>query len=173
MNQRNDYLTWEEYFMGVAILSSQRSKDPNTQVGAVIVKDNYILSIGYNGAPKGFDDVSFPWDRSGEPLNTKYPFVCHAELNAISNFPGNKEALVGATLYVTLFPCNECAKLVIQNGIKKVVYLEDKYKDTDGVKAAKLMFKKCGVDFEQYGQQDENEKENEKVITLRIKRGDK
>ena len=167
MNQRKDYLSWEEYFMGLALLSAQRSKDPNTQVGAAIVKNNHILSIGYNGAPNGFEDNVFPWARSGETLNTKYPFVCHAELNAISNFPGNKQDLVGATLYVTLFPCNECAKLVIQNGIKRVVYLEDKYKDSEGVKAAKIMFKTCGVEFEQYGIKDDK-KEHDRVITLNL-----
>ena len=117
--QRLDYLSWDEYFMGVAELSAMRSKDPSTQVGACIVSaDNRILSIGYNGAPNGFEDKYFPWDREGEFLNTKYPFVCHAELNAISNFRGNKKDLEGAKLYVTLFPCNECTKLIIQNGIK-------------------------------------------------------
>ena len=107
--QRLDYLDWDEYFMGIARLSAERSKDPSTQVGAGIVSsDNRILSIGYNGAPNGFEDKYFPWDREGEFLNTKYPFVCHAELNAISNFRGNKKDLEGAKLYVTLFPCNEC-----------------------------------------------------------------
>ena len=126
--QRTDYLTWDEYFMGIAYLSSLRSKDPSTQVGACIVsEDNRILSIGYNGAPNGFEDKCFPWDREGEFLDTKYPFVCHAELNAISNFRGNKKDLEGAKLYVTLFPCNECTKLVVQNGIKEIIYLSDKY----------------------------------------------
>ena len=161
--QRKDYLTWDEYFMGVAKLSSLRSKDPSTQVGACIVSaDNRILSIGYNGAPNGFEDKYFPWDREGEFLNTKYPFVCHAELNAISNFRGNKKDLLGAKLYVTLFPCNECTKLVIQSGIKEVIYLSDKYKDTDGTKASKLMLEKCGVKMIEYPQ------EKRKTLTLEL-----
>ena len=161
--QRNDYLDWDEYFMGIAILSSMRSKDPSTQVGACIVsRDNRILSIGYNGAPNGFEDKYFPWDREGSALETKYPFVCHAELNAISNFRGNKQDLVGAKLYVTLFPCNECTKLVIQNGIKEVIYLSDKYAHTDGVCASKIMLNKCDVKFTEYP------KEKRKVLKLHI-----
>ena len=144
--QRKDYLTWDEYFMGIAILSSYRSKDPSTQVGACIVsKDNRILSIGYNGTPNGFEDDIFPWDREGEYLDTKYPYVCHAELNAISNFRGNTKDLEDAKMYVTLFPCNECTKLIIQNGIKEIIYLSNKYKDTDGVKASVMMMEKCHV----------------------------
>lgn len=159
--QRKDYITWDEYFMGVALLSSYRSKDPSTQVGACIVsKDNRILSIGYNGTPNGFDDEYFPWDREGEFLNTKYAYVCHAELNAISNFRGNKKDLEDAKIYVTLFPCNECTKLIIQNGIKEIIYLSDKYKNTDGVKAAKMMLKKCQVKTIEY---PNNKK---KVLTL-------
>ena len=162
--QRKDYLTWDEYFMGIAELSALRSKDPNTQVGACIVsKDNRILSIGYNGAPNGFEDKYFPWAREGDYLKTKYPFVCHAELNAISNFRGNKKDLEGAKLYVTLFPCNECTKLVIQNGIKEIIYLSDKYKETDSVKASKIMLKKCGVKITEYPQ------EKRKKLTLEIK----
>ena len=149
--QRNDYLTWDEYFMGVAVLSSKRSKDPSTQVGACIVSsDNRILSIGYNGAPNGFEDVYFPWDRTGENLNTKYPYVCHAELNAISNYRGNKKDFEKAKLYVTLFPCNECAKLVIQNGIKEIIYLSNKYDNTDSVKASKKLFDTCGVSYKEF-----------------------
>ena len=162
--QRSDYLTWDEYFMGIAVLSSLRSKDPSTQVGACIVsKDNRILSIGYNGAPNGFEDKYFPWDREGDFLNTKYPFVCHAELNAISNFRGNKKDLEGAKLYVTLFPCNECTKLVIQNGIKEIIYLSDKYKDTDGVKASKIMLNECDVRMLEYP------KEKRKELVLNLK----
>ena len=120
--KRNDYLSWDEYFMGLAKLSAKRSKDPSTQVGACIVSsDNRILSIGYNGAPNGFSDEDFPWDREGEPLNTKYLYVCHAELNAILNFRGNRKDFDGAKLYVDLFPCNECAKAIIQSGIKEVI----------------------------------------------------
>ncbi len=148
--QRKDYLSWEEYFMGIAKLSAMRSKDPSTQVGACIVSnDNRILSIGYNGCPNGFDDVHFPWDREGEPLNTKYLYVCHAEMNAILNYRGNRKELENAKIYVDLFPCNECAKLIIQSGIKEVIYLSDKYKDTDGVIASKRLFDTCGVKYRQ------------------------
>lgn len=162
--QRTDYLTWDEYFMGIACLSALRSKDPSTQVGACIVsEDNRILSIGYNGAPNGFEDKYFPWDREGEVLNTKYPFVCHAELNAISNYMGNKRDCNGARIYVTLFPCENCTKLIIQNGIKEIIYLSDKYKDTDGVKASKIMLEECGVKYTEYPQ------EKRKNLTLTLK----
>ena len=146
--QRKDYLSWDEYFMGIAKLSAMRSKDPSTQVGACIVsKDNRILSIGYNGAPNGFDDIYFPWDREGDYLDTKYPYVCHAELNAISNYRGNKKDFEGAKLYVTLFPCNECTKLIIQNGIKEIIYSCDKYAHLPSYIAAKRMLDKCGVKY--------------------------
>lgn len=146
--KRDEYLSWEEYFMSIAKLTAMRSKDPSTQVGACIVdKENRILSVGYNGAPNGFDDDEFPWDREGEPLETKYLYVCHAEMNAISNFRGNKKDLKDATIYVDLFPCNECAKHIIQSGIKNVVYLSDKYAHTDGTIASKKMFDKCGVKY--------------------------
>ena len=148
--QRKDYLSWDEYFMGIAKLSAMRSKDPNTQVGACIVSaDNRILSIGYNGSPNGFGDDIFPWDREGKPLDTKYLYVCHAEMNAILNYRGNRSDLEGAKVYVDLFPCNECAKLIIQAGIKEVIYLCDKYKDTDGVIASKRLFDTCGVKYKQ------------------------
>ena len=150
MKKREKYLSWDEYFMSIAKLTAGRSKDPNTQVGACIVsKDNRLLSAGYNGAPNNFDDDDFPWDREGNPLETKYMFVCHAEANAIDNFRGYKKEFEGARIYVDLFPCNECAKKIIQNGIKEVVYLSDKYKDTDSTKASKLMFDKCGVTYRQ------------------------
>lgn len=146
--QRKDYIDWDTYFMAIAKLSSMRSKDPSTQVGSCIVStDNRILSIGYNGAPNGYSDEMFPWDREGEFLNTKYPFVCHSELNSILNYRGSRKELENAKIYVDLFPCNECAKLIIQSGIKEVIYLCDKYKDTDGVKASKLLFDKCGVHY--------------------------
>ena len=146
--QRKDYLNWEEYFMGIAKLSAMRSKDPNTQVGACIVSnDNRILSIGYNGCPNGINDADFPWDREGEPLDTKYLYVCHAEMNAILNYRGSRKELENAKIYVDLFPCNECAKLIIQAGIKEVVYLSDKYAKTDGVIASKRMFDACGVRY--------------------------
>ena len=148
--QRKEYLSWEEYFMGIAKLSAMRSKDPSTQVGACIVSnDNRILSIGYNGCPNGFPDSDFPWDREGKPLETKYLYVCHAEMNAILNYRGNRKELENAKVYVDLFPCNECAKLIIQAGIKEVIYLSDKYKDTDSVKASKKLFDTCGVKYHQ------------------------
>lgn len=150
MNKRSDYITWDQYFMGIAKMSALRSKDPNTQVGACIIdSDNRILSVGYNGMPTGCDDNEMPWDREGASLETKYMFVCHAELNAILNYRGNKN-LKDAKLYVTLFPCNECAKAVIQSGIKEVVYMSDKYQDADSTIAAKRMFDLAGIEYRQY-----------------------
>ena len=146
--QRKDYLNWDEYFMAIAKLSSMRSKDPNTQVGSCIVgRDNRILSIGYNGAPNGFDDKEFPWDREGSMVDTKYAYVCHSEMNAILNYRGSRKDLENARIYVDLFPCNECAKLIIQSGIKEVIYLSDKYKNTDSTKISKSMFDKCNVSY--------------------------
>lgn len=136
--------------MNLAKLSAMRSKDPNTQVGACIVSnDNHILSIGYNGTPNGFSDDIFPWSREGNPLETKYLYVCHAELNAILNYPGEKNCLNGSRIYVSLFPCNECAKAIIQSGIKEVVYESDKYANTEGTIASKKMFDECGVIYRQ------------------------
>lgn len=147
--KRDDYISWDEYFMGIALFSAQRSKDNSTQVGACIVNaDKKIVSVGYNGMPTGCLDDDMPWDRTGDFLNTKYPFVCHAELNAILN--SNIQGVNGGTLYVTLFPCNECAKAIIQCGIKRVVYLDNKYADTDGVKASAMMFEKCGIQVDRY-----------------------
>lgn len=146
--QRKDYLNWDQYFMGIAKLSAMRSKDPSTQVGACIVgNDKRILSIGYNGTPNGYEDDLFPWDREGRPLDTKYLYVCHAEMNAILNYRGNRKELENATVYVDLFPCNECAKIIIQSGIKEVVYLCDKYAETDSVIASKKLFDTCGVKY--------------------------
>lgn len=149
MAKRDDYISWDEYFMGIALLSAKRSKDPNTQVGACIVNENKkIMSVGYNGFPHGCSDDEFPWERDGESsIDTKYPFVCHAELNAILNNAG--ASLKGCSIYVALFPCNECAKAIIQSGIKRVLYLSDKYKDTDGVRASKKMFDAAGVEYRQ------------------------
>lgn len=149
-DKREDYLTWDEYFMGVAMLSGMRSKDPNTQVGCCIVsQDNKILSMGYNGFPKGCSDDEFPWAREGEnPLETKYVYSTHSELNAILNYSGG--SLVGAKLYVSLFPCNECAKAIIQSGIKEVIYDCDKYADTPSVMASKRMMDAAGVRYYQY-----------------------
>ncbi len=140
--KRKDYISWDEYFMGVALLAAKRSKDPNTQVGACIVsEDNIILSTGYNGFPAGCSDDEYPWARDGE--ETKYPYVVHAELNAILN--SNGKSLRGASIYVALFPCNECAKAIIQSGIKEVVYLSDKYADTPATQASKRMLTSAGI----------------------------
>ena len=144
--KRTDYISWDEYFMGVAMLAARRSKDPSTQVGACIVsQDNIIISTGYNGMPKGCSDDEFPWERSGSETETKYPYVVHAELNAILN--ANGRDLRGSKLYVALFPCNECAKAIIQSGVREVVYLSDKYKDTMGNLASKKMLDAAGVKY--------------------------
>ena len=144
--KRQDYISWDEYFMGVAMLAARRSKDPSTQVGACIVSpDNIIISTGYNGMPKGCSDDKFPWGRTGE--ETKYPFVVHAELNAILN--ANGRDLRGSRIYVALFPCNECAKAIIQSGVKEVLYLSDKYADTPSTRASKRMLTAAGVTFRQ------------------------
>ncbi len=146
--KRLDYLSWDEYFMSIAVLSSKRSKDPSTQVGACIVdNEKKILSMGYNGMPHCCDDDEYPWGKD-EGLNSKYLYVCHAELNAILN--SHSGDVKGSTVYTTLFPCNECAKAIIQSGIKEVVYYEDKYADTDGVKASKRMFDSAGVVYRCY-----------------------
>lgn len=142
---RKDYISWDEYFMGVALLSAKRSKDPNTQVGACIVNQNKkIVGIGYNGLPFGCDDETFPWERSGNFLDTKYPYVVHAEPNAILN---SNSQTVGCTLYVSLFPCNECAKLIIQSGIKEIVYMDDKYNGTESDIASKKMLDAAKVSY--------------------------
>lgn len=144
--KRSDYIGWDEYFMGIALLSAKRSKDPSTQVGACIVNsEKKIVGVGYNGLPTGCDDDAFPWAREGDFLNTKYPFICHAELNAILN--SISRDLNGCSIYVDLFPCNECAKAIVQSGIKEVVFLEDKYADTDRVKASKMLFDHAGVSY--------------------------
>ena len=148
--KRTDYLNWDTYFMAIAKLSAKRSKDPNTQVGACIVgNDNRILSIGYNGAPNGYHDDEFPWERNGDPLETKYLYVVHAERNAILNYRGNRKDFENAKIYVDLFPCNECAKEIIQSGIKEVIYLSDKYASTNETIASKKLFDACGVKYRQ------------------------
>ena len=148
MGKRTDYITWDEYFMSVAMLSAMRSKDPNTQVGACIVnQDKKIVGTGYNGFPIGCSDDVLPWGRDGNPLQTKYPFVCHAELNAILN--SISRDLRGCTLYVVMFPCNECAKAIIQSGIKEVIFRDNKYPDSDSVKASTLMLEQAGVNVRQ------------------------
>ncbi len=159
---RDDYLSWDEYFLASAKLCALRSKDPSTQVGACIVgEDNVILSMGYNGAPTGWDDAAFPWDRTGEYHDTKYPLVVHAEANAILHCVGAGRDLKGARIYVDLFPCNQCAQLIAQSGIKEVIYLCDKYAETDAVKASKRLFDNCGVSYRQLNP--------EKEITLTLK----
>ena len=146
MKKRSNYISWDEYFMGVALLSAQRSKDPNTQVGACIVNDkNKIVGAGYNGLPIGCSDDEFSWSKEGDFMDTKYPFVCHAELNAILNNIGMD--LKGCTIYTALFPCNECTKAIIQSGISTVVYLSDKYEQTESAKASKLMLDKAGIAY--------------------------
>ena len=154
--KRTDYISWDEYFMGIAMLAARRSKDPNTQVGACIVsQDNIIISTGYNGMPKGCSDDDYPWERVGE--QTKYPYVVHAELNAVLN--ANGRDLRGSKLYVALFPCNECAKAIIQSGVKEVYYLSDKYADSMATLASKRMMMSAGVKFTQL-------RTNLKTITL-------
>jgi dCMP deaminase len=144
MDKRSDYISWDEYFMGIALLSARRSKDPNTQVGACIVnRQHKIVSVGYNGMPIGCSDDVYPWAREGPVLETKYPYVCHAELNAILNNIGFN--LADCTIYVPLFPCNECSKAIIQSGIREVVYISDKYAETDSVRASKRMMDSAGV----------------------------
>lgn len=156
--KRENYINWDEYFMAIAKLSAMRSKDPSTQVGACIVSnDNRILSIGYNGAPNGFDDNIFPWGREGENLNTKYPYVCHAELNAILNYRGSKKDLESAKIYVDLFPCNECAKIIIQSGIKEVIYLSDKYATSENNIASRRLFDECNVKYSKINLKNERE----------------
>ena len=146
--KREDYISWDQYFMGIAILSSYRSKDPSTSVGSCIVsQENKILSLGYNGAPIGFSDDIFPWEREGSFMETKYAYVCHAEMNAILNCP---TSLKDSRCYVTLFPCNECAKAIVQSGIKEIIYLDDKYHDTDGCKVSRMIFDECGVTYRKY-----------------------
>ena len=147
MYERTDHINWDEYFMGVATLTGLRSKDPNSQVGACIVsQNNRILSMGYNGFPNGIPDEEFSWSREGE--DNKYLYVTHSELNAILNFRGG--SLEGSKLYVTLFPCNECAKAIIQSGIKEVIYADDKYKDDPKFQASRRLLNRAGVKLTEY-----------------------
>ena len=149
IRKRGDYISWDEYFMGIAMLSGLRSKDPNTQVGSCIVSPGHkILSVGYNGLPWGLSDDAFPWEREGDFLETKYAYVTHSELNAILNYRGG--SLEGSTLYVSLFPCNECAKAIIQAGIRRIVYRSDKYADSPETKASRRMLDAAGVELCRY-----------------------
>ena len=153
--KRQDYLSWDEYFMGIATLSAMRSKDPSTQVGACIVnEDKRILSMGYNGMPRCCSDDEYPWDKNDSALDSKYLYVCHAEFNAILNCAVG--SVKGCTVYTTLFPCNECAKAIIQSGMKDVVYMSDKYADSDSVIAAKRMFDTAGVKYRMYESNGKN-----------------
>ena len=158
--KREDYITWDEYFMSVAYLAGMRSKDPSSQVGACIVsEDNKILSMGYNGFPKDCSDDEFPWARQGDELNTKYFYVVHSELNAILNYRGG--SLEGAKLYVTLFPCNECAKAIIQVGIAELVYADDKYNGTPANLASRRMLTSAGVKMTPY-------RSNGRILELKV-----
>ena len=149
MDKRKDYISWDEYFMGVALLAAQRSKDPSTQVGACIIdNENRILSTGYNGFPHGCSDDEFPWNRDESIGETKYQFVVHAELNAILNARG--KSLAGSKLYVALFPCHECAKAIIQAGVKEVIYLSDKYHNTSSTVASRRMLDAAGVTLTEF-----------------------
>lgn len=148
--KRSEVISWDEFFMRVAVAASLRSKDPNTQVGACIAgTDHRILSVGYNGTPHGLDDDEFPWGTTEDPLTDKHNYVIHAEANAILNYRGSLRELTGATAYVTLFPCQECAKTLVQAGIQEVVYLDDKYADTVGNAIAKSVLDRCGVAYRQ------------------------
>jgi len=152
--KRKDYISWDEYFMGVAMLAAQRSKDPSSQVGCCIVsEDNKILSMGYNGFPRGCSDDEFPWNRDNadtDPYNAKYFYVTHSELNAILNYRGGGGSLEGAKIYVTLFPCNECAKALIQVGVKTIIYADDKYTNTPAIRASRRLLDAAGVRYYQY-----------------------
>lgn len=148
---RSDALPWGDTFMAIASVARLRSKDPSTQVGACVVSsDNRILSVGYNGAPNGFHDADFPWGKEGEAYDTKYAYVVHAERNAVLNFRGSLREFEGATIYVTHFPCNECAKEIVQSGIREVVYLKDPKDDTLEVMASKRIFNATGVHYWQF-----------------------
>lgn len=146
--KRSDVISWDEFFMRVALAASMRSKDPNTQVGACIADTNHrILSVGYNGTPSALNDDDFPWGVSGDPLADKHSYVVHAEANAVLNYRGSLKDMSGATVYVTLFPCNECAKILAQVGIGEVVYLSDKYDGTEGNLISKRILTSCGIRF--------------------------
>lgn len=145
MSKRLNYETWQQTFINMAQVIAKRSKDPSTQVGACIVsKDNKILALGYNGFPNGCNDDSLPWTKSGDFKDTKYAYVVHAELNAILNA---SVALNNSDIYVTLFPCNECAKAIIQSGIKSVYYLDDKNFTSDICRASRRMFDLAGIEY--------------------------
>lgn len=148
--KRDDVISWDEFFMRVAAAASLRSKDPNTQVGACIADTNHrILSVGYNGTPVGLGDDEFPWETHEDPLQDKHNYVIHAEANAILNYRGSLKDMSGATVYVTLFPCHECAKMLVQAGIGEVVYMGDKYHDTEDARISRTILERCGVAYRQ------------------------
>jgi dCMP deaminase len=148
IKKRENYFEWDETFMHMCKVIAQRSKDPNTQTGACIVNDkNIVIGLGYNGFPRGCSDDHLPWDREGEFCDTKYPYVVHSEENAVLNANANTE---GAKIYCTLFPCNECAKVIIQRGIKEIVFESDKYHDNKEWQASRRMFDLAGVKYRQY-----------------------
>ena len=148
--KRSNVISWDEFFMRVAIAAALRSKDPKTQVGACITDtNNRILSVGYNGTPSGINDDEFPWGTSDDPLFDKHNYVIHAEANAILNYRGSLKDMQGGRVYVTLFPCQECAKMLVQAGIGEVVYLDDKYEGTTGNLVARSVFDRCGVGYRQ------------------------
>ncbi|NJE79800.1 dCMP deaminase family protein [Olsenella sp. SW781] len=148
--KRTDVISWDEFFMKAAVAASLRSKDPNTQVGACIADTNHrILSVGYNGTPSGLNDDEFPWGTDDDPLYDKHNYVIHAEANAILNYRGSLKDMTGATVYVTLFPCHECAKTLVQAGIGEVVYLDDKYDGTEDNLISKNILQRCGVSYRQ------------------------
>ncbi len=153
--KRSDVISWDEFFMRVAMIAAQRSKDPHTQVGACLADTNdRILSVGYNGTPSGINDDEFPWGTSDDPLYDKHNFVIHAEANALLNYRGSLKDMQNATAYVTLFPCQECAKMLVQAGIGEVIYWQNTYKDTVGAAIARSIFDKCGVSYRQYEDAD-------------------
>ncbi len=155
-DKRSNVISWDEFFMKVAVAASQRSKDPNTQVGACIANTNHrILSVGYNGTPSALNDDDFPWGASDDPLHDKHSYVVHAEANAVLNYRGSLKDLEGATVYVTLFPCQECAKILVQVGIGAVVYADDKYRGTIGNQISRRIFDDCGVTYRKFEGDDE------------------
>jgi len=142
-------INWDEYFMLQAMLASYKSKDPNTKVGSVIVDEhNHQISMGYNGTIAGVDETLIPWGNNREvPLeHQKYGYVIHSEANAISHAKGS---LANARVYVTLFPCNECAKLLASHRVKEIIYLSDKYAETPENRIAKKIFQMSKISYRQ------------------------
>jgi len=146
---KSDIITWDDFFMGVCKLAAERSRDPSTAVGCCIVDDfNNIVGVGFNGLPRGCDPNLFPWDREGGFLDTKYAYISHSETNALDN--ADRSKVRGSRLYVSLFPCNECSKRIIQNGIKEVIFLSDKYHNTDAAEASRRLLVAAGIKTRQF-----------------------